>query len=82
MSVQACSWSDSMSEHPKNVIIVSAYHHRVHCAQPPSSQSAAGWDYHAKLEQHESQRDHSKGFGGKYGVEKDRVDQVGLTATG
>ena len=49
---------------------------------PPSSQSAAGWDYHAKLEQHESQRDHSKGFGGKYGVEKDRVDQVGLTATG
>ena len=44
-------------------------------------QSAAGWDYHAKLEQHESQRDHSKGFGGKYGVEKDRVDQVGLITT-
>ena len=35
-----------------------------------------GWDYQAKLEQHESQTDHTKGFGGKYGVQKDRQDKV------
>jgi len=35
-----------------------------------------GWDYQAKLEQHESQTDHTKGFGGKFGVQKDRQDKV------
>ena len=39
-------------------------------------QSAKGWDYHEKLQQHESQTDATKGFGGKYGVQKDRVDKV------
>lgn len=35
-----------------------------------------GWDYQAKLEQHESQTDQTKGFGGKFGVQKDRQDKV------
>ena len=39
-------------------------------------QSAVGWDYQEKLAQHTSQSDGSKGFGGKYGVQKDRVDEV------
>jgi cortactin len=39
-------------------------------------QSAAGWDYEAKVEKHESQKDYAKGFGGKYGVDKDRQDKV------
>ena len=30
--------------------------------------SAAGWDHIEKVEMHESQVDHKKGFGGKYGV--------------
>ena len=38
--------------------------------------SAVGHDYIAKVEKHESQTDHSKGFGGKFGVQKDRVDRV------
>lgn len=41
-----------------------------------SSQSAAGWDYQAKLAQHESQTDATKGFGGKFGVQTDRQDKV------
>ena len=41
-------------------------------------QSAKGWDYHEKLQQHESQTDATKGFGGKFGVQKDRVDKVGV----
>lgn len=30
----------------------------------------------AEVEQHSSQTDAAKGFGGKYGVQKDRVDKV------
>lgn len=61
----------------------------VHCfcvssIQPPSSlvlcvcviQSAVGHDYQSKLSKHCSQVDTSKGFGGKFGVQADRVDQV------
>lgn len=39
-------------------------------------QSAVGWDYQQKLEKHESQTDGSKGFGGKFGVQTDRIDKV------
>ena len=39
-------------------------------------QSAVGWDHQEKLAQHNSQTDHAKGFGGKFGVQKDRVDKV------
>ena len=38
-------------------------------------QSAVGHDYQSDLSSHSSQRDHSRGFGGVYGVERDRVDQ-------
>jgi len=37
--------------------------------------SAVGWDHHEGLHQHQSQTDHSKGFGGKFGVQTDRVDR-------
>lgn len=40
------------------------------------SQGALGHDYVAKVEQHSSQTDAAKGFGGKFGVQKDRVDKV------
>lgn len=40
-------------------------------------QVALGNDYVASVDKHSSQRDASKGFGGKFGVEKDRVDKVG-----
>lgn len=39
-------------------------------------QAALGHDYVAEVEQHSSQKDASKGFGGKFGVQKDRVDRV------
>lgn len=39
-------------------------------------QSALGWDYQAELAKHGSQTDASKGFGGKYGVQKDLKDKV------
>ena len=41
-----------------------------------SAQAAMGYDYQEKLAQHESQTDAKKGFGGKYGVQKDRQDKV------
>lgn len=41
-----------------------------------------GWDYQAQLAQHESQTDAKKGFGGKYGVQKDRQDKVCYTTLG
>ncbi len=44
-------------------------------------QSAVGWDYQSKLAQHESQTDAAKGFGGKYGVQKERVDEVMVPVT-
>uniref|UniRef100_A0A3Q3WNH9 SH3 domain-containing protein n=1 Tax=Mola mola TaxID=94237 RepID=A0A3Q3WNH9_MOLML len=37
--------------------------------------SAVGHDYQSKLSKHCSQTDTSKGFGGKFGVQADRVDQ-------
>lgn len=38
---------------------------------------AVGNDYVAPLNKHASQKDYSSGFGGKYGVQSDRVDKVG-----
>merc|ERR1711990_71841 len=34
-----------------------------------------GWSHKDQLQQHESQKDYSAGFGGKYGVQNDRVDK-------
>lgn len=42
---------------------------------PSLSQSAVGWDHQEQLSKHESQTDAAKGFGGKYGVQKDRQDK-------
>lgn len=42
-------------------------------------QDAVGHSYVAQVAQHSSQTDASRGFGGKFGVQKDRVDQVGYT---
>lgn len=39
-------------------------------------QSAVGWDYQAQLAKHESQTDATKGFGGRYGVQRERQDKV------
>jgi len=36
--------------------------------------SAVGHDYIGKVEKHGSQKDYSTGFGGKYGVQTDRMD--------
>lgn len=38
--------------------------------------SAVGHDYIAKIEKHASQTDAAVGFGGKFGVQSDRVDKV------
>ena len=38
--------------------------------------SAVDASYKAKLAAHQSQTDAAKGFGGKYGVQKDRIDKV------
>lgn len=35
-----------------------------------------GWDHQEKLAQHSSQKDYSTGFGGKYGIQADRKDEV------
>ena len=37
-----------------------------------------GNSYVAEVEQHSSQTDGAQGFGGKYGVQKERVDKVTL----
>uniref|UniRef100_A0A8C2FC01 Cortactin n=1 Tax=Cyprinus carpio TaxID=7962 RepID=A0A8C2FC01_CYPCA len=37
--------------------------------------SAVGFEYQGKTEKHESQKDYTKGFGGKFGVETDKVDK-------
>lgn len=37
--------------------------------------SAVGWDHHERPQVHESQVDHKKGFGGKFGVQTDRMDK-------
>ena len=39
-------------------------------------QGAVGFDYQANLAKHGSQTDAAKGFGGKYGVQKERKDKV------
>ena len=39
-------------------------------------QSALGWEHQTELSKHGSQTDAAKGFGGKYGVQRDRQDQV------
>lgn len=39
-------------------------------------QAAVGFDYQANLAKHGSQVDAAKGFGGKYGVQKERTDKV------
>ena len=44
-------------------------------------QSALGWDHQSQLAQHASQTDAVKGFGGKFGVQKDRKDKVQCKAT-
>lgn len=38
--------------------------------------SAVDASYKAKLAAHASQTDAAKGFGGKFGVQRDRVDKV------
>lgn len=38
--------------------------------------SAVGHDYVGKVEKHVSQTDYAQGFGGKFGVQTDRVDKV------
>lgn len=40
------------------------------------SQIALGHDHVEDLSKHSSQVDAAKGFGGKFGVQKDRVDKV------
>ena len=37
-----------------------------------------GWEHDGKTQKHESQVDYSKGFGGKFGVEKDKQDKSAL----
>lgn len=37
--------------------------------------SALGHDHLSKLEKHASQKDYAEGFGGKFGVSKDRMDK-------
>ena len=37
-----------------------------------------GWEHKEKLEQHESQKDYKTGFGGQFGVQRDRVDKAAL----
>lgn len=38
--------------------------------------SAVGHDYVAKVQMHASQTDYRTGFGGKFGVQSDRIDKV------
>jgi len=35
-----------------------------------------GWDYQTERAQHQSQTDTKVGFGGRFGVQKDRQDKV------
>lgn len=38
--------------------------------------SAVGHDYVANVEKHASQIDYRTGFGGKFGIQTDRIDKV------
>ena len=40
--------------------------------------SAMGHDFIAKVDKHDSQKDYKTGFGGKFGVQTDRVDKSAL----
>lgn len=46
------------------------------CTHVVCPQAAVGHDHVEKLADHASVTDNKKGFGGKFGVQKDRVDQV------
>ena len=37
-----------------------------------------GWDHKEVVQKHESQKDYSKGFGGKFGVQSDRKDKCAV----
>ena len=41
-------------------------------------QSAVGWDHVEQVTKHDSQKDYKTGFGGKFGVQTDRVDKSAL----
>ena len=41
-------------------------------------QSAVGFEHQSDLSKHGSQTDAAKGFGGKHGIQKDRMDKVDL----
>merc|ERR1711971_246902 len=43
--------------------------------QEQNDKSAVGWEHLEKVEKHSSQTDSSHGFGGKFGVQTDRVDK-------
>lgn len=36
------------------------------------------WEHKEKIEKHASQKDYTSGFGGKFGVQKDRQDKSAL----
>lgn len=42
------------------------------------TQSALGWEYQSELSKHSSQTDATKGFGGRYGVDRERQDEVSV----
>uniref|UniRef100_G3UQJ0 SH3 domain-containing protein n=1 Tax=Meleagris gallopavo TaxID=9103 RepID=G3UQJ0_MELGA len=56
--------------------------HAWHAASVPCvsipAQSALGFEYKGEVEKHSSQKDYSKGFGGRYGVERDKVDKAAV----
>ena len=62
----------------KDKVCTYAYMYRcdTHTHTHTHIQSALGWEYQSELSKHESQTDATKGFGGKFGVQKDRQDQV------
>ena len=64
-----------LTEVPLYIAFTVVHVHTVYCVWC-SLQSAVGWDYQAGLAAHGSQTDAAKGFGGKYGVQKERVDKV------
>ena len=41
-------------------------------------QGAVGHEYKTELHKHQSQTDTKKGFGGKFGLEKDRQDKAAV----
>jgi cortactin len=41
-------------------------------------QCAENYEYAGKVDKHDSQKDYSRGFGGKFGVETDRQDKCAV----